>query len=263
MALIGESQLQLDVLQALPKPPDVKEEGRVPGGQLTPLSPAQGAPTCRRNEYLLAFQSPQGTRLAIKRIHLRLPVYLEERELESQTTSDESNAKYRTEAQAISAAESLPENGTTNATNSAISPEAPYQHTSTHLESSRILSQVFQSTKQVVTRSVLPVTIQVLAAIMGPDGQIWSESFDVPINYVRGTPASAIGTGLIDTYADLTNALPIDPTKVYGLAFYVRIPTTVTTNTQLGIENEGGGATVGKNSSVTLFYDIESAPIGK
>ena len=104
-------------------------------------------------------------------------------------------------------------------------------------------------------KSVLPVTVQVSIALISPEGEEWSTSYEAPLAYKEGNPGAAIGIGQINQYADLTNPITIYPTRTYGLGLSVRVPTNVQTKVQLaGAAGEG---------EISLFSDIVPTPVGK
>lgn len=257
----GASQVAVAVPHALPREPDIPAITAVPGGVLVPCS-IEAPNKVNRNDVRVPFTPTQGARVIVRRIHLSLPVWLTEKELEKQESTDESNVKYKSEAEAIKAAEGLPENGTTNKT-VPISPATAYEQTATQVENSRVVAQVFTKTKTKVNRSVLPVTVTVVARLNGPEGEVWSESFAVPLRYVQGNPGTtATGVGAIDAYADLVNGLELNPEQAYSLALLIQIPAAVKTDARIGLEVINGASVVGKGE-VTFFYDVETTPVGK
>src|SRR5438270_13888855 len=84
----GSSYLTVPVPTALPKPPDVAAEGKVPGGQLIPCTPTSGT-LITRTELLLQLPFPHGYQSTVRRIHLALPIFLEEAAVTEQPTESE------------------------------------------------------------------------------------------------------------------------------------------------------------------------------
>jgi hypothetical protein len=263
---IGESYLTVPVPQALPKPPDVAIEGQVPGGVLLPCTPATaeaGSVVANRNQYRLAFPVQQGTRLSLKRIHLAIPVLVAEFELEKQETTTKSKTRYKTEAEGKEAAEAKGGQPTITESVKPVGPRDPYErqiiNTSYLLEETVFVRTTIQDA---VYRSVLGTTVTVVARIVGPDGEIWSESFEVPVRWVFGEPPNGNGGGRLDAYADLTNPITVYPDKSYSLALLLFIPSSVKCNAQLGVEIRNNAEVVGEGA-VTLFYDVEPVAVGK
>jgi hypothetical protein len=269
---VGASQLFVAIPQAFPKRPDIAASGQVPGGVFvpcTPIGPAFGgtAPLVNRNEYRLDFQIPAGFILAVKRIHVKLPVLLVEDALETLPAVTEIHSTtYASETEAVEAAAGKGGNPGGEAhpttTRKPISPTAPYEFTNDVATVTRSGTFVLIEHKLESQKSVLPCTPTIVTRLKGPEGEMWSESFEVPLRYLSGTAGVATGTGVIDAYADLQNALSIDPGKTYSLAFAIFIPSTELTNPQLGTEIHNGTQEQG-SGGVTLFYDIEHAPVGK
>lgn len=138
----GASSLTLEVPRAIPKPPDVAAEGQVPGGQITPCTPAGPSDViARRNEYALNFQSPQGTRLLLRRIHLRLPVLLVERELIKTVDSTSSAAAFTNEAEAVKSREAEP-TVANNKIKRIATPSTPYSFVTEELGYNRVGAEV-------------------------------------------------------------------------------------------------------------------------
>ncbi len=258
---IGSSQLTIPVNQDLAD--DALPANEVAGGILTPLKPFFGEDTFQRDFHLVRFDAPHAaTRLLIRRLRLRLPVMLGEAgELETETDEIREESHHPSEAEAEAAA------ATYTIKDEEIIPIGPDRHYEKRVE--QIIAtehggaQSNAISKVTISRSVLPITIIILARLVGPDGELWSDSFETPIRYVSGPPSTALGAGFLNTYADLTNPLTIDPNKLYGLGFSVLVPTHVKTIPGLGQELSGTEARGGEHGEATFFYDILAAPAGK
>jgi hypothetical protein len=261
----GASSLSIEIGQAYPMPPDIPEAGRVPGGALVPCTPfAPELPTVSRNQWRLDFPFTQGFALTLRRIQVALPVFLLELGLELQKATTKTVTRYKTGKEAEEANEGA--GGYVNRSEElqTIGYATRYERIWQTTSSKFVPSLEAEHTSEIHTeRSILPVTVQVVARLIGPEGLIWSESYDVPIHYVQGiAPGTAAGSGRIDAYADLNNPIAIDPAKSYGLELLMAIPTSVGTNTQLGIEIVNGSFVQGKGE-VVFFYDLQTAPVGK
>jgi hypothetical protein len=250
----GRDYAAIPVPKAQPEPPDVQEAGRVPGGVLVPCTPAPGAQTSRRTSYVIKFQ---GVRAEITRILVKLPVWLEEKEVEETPhATTETRQSFETEAEASHAANYRVTQ------EEEITPQGYEQP----FESKKTTSTAFAQTNKLIVedttaikRSVLPTTVTVVARISGPEGPVWSQSFDVLLHPVKGEPPHTIGTGLLEQYVDLDNNIPIDAEKVYGLELLVFVPSKAASNIQIGTigeDQEGEG-------EVVLFYVYETGPVNK
>jgi hypothetical protein len=114
-------------------------------------------------------------------------------------------------------------------------------------------------------RSILPITATLLAALYGPAGVLWFESFEVPLRLIGGEgPGEDFGIGRVGTYADLTNPIPLRPDQeVYGFGFEIFIPTKKATKVSVGQEFAEATPNEPGPGLVTFFYDIEAADLGK
>ncbi len=239
------------------------------------MVPAGGSdPAVKGGLFAMPFQVPAGFQVAIRRIHRRLPAFIEEVALEKiEGAASENLIGYATEAEAKEAA--IGKGGFTgkSTTQKPISPTSPYESTVTTARAewnpggkspTLVLEQEFPT----VYKSVLPATLEVITAIIGPDGIVWSGSEEITVRYYAGrvevageTPiAEGKGQGFLDVYDDLQNPLVIDPSRVHGLGLYVRLASTTTRANliQLGVELDNNAVPQeSANSDVTLFYDIE------
>jgi hypothetical protein len=322
----GSSYLAVPVPKAIAKPPDVAVEGQVPGGVLIPCTPQAGTEIVNRRQYRLVFPYRQGFQLTLRRIHVSLPVGLEEQGLAKQETTTIDSKTYASEALAKKAFESIAtqikllqeskpnlsslfklqekaflegggesagyleadaayeagvaEVGRINAEIEALEAEASlstktetienwasdkhYTKVTTTTVKSLVGSTVRSTVTTVTEESVLPINVTVVARLIGPDGELWSDSFSVPMRYYQGNPGAAIGTGTLDAYADLNNGIDLNPAHLYSLALFIFVPTSAATLThpQLGVEMKGAEAVLG-NGEITLLYDIETVPVGK
>lgn len=257
----GASFLTVGVPRAQPLPPDIAVQAQVPGGKLLPCTPFAPSDIVNRTEYRLPFPVPQGNVLTVRRIHLKLPVFIEEDELEKQVTVEITKTKYETNAEREAAFKSKGGHVTSSESHVAIGPNRAYERiTSTKafvgFEGELVL---LEETVTTTERSVLPSTVAVVARLNGPEGEIWSEAFEVPCRYVEGAAGKGIGTGTLDSYADLQNGITMYPEKTYSLALFVLVPAAVKTSPVLGALAPfapGDGA-------ITLFYDVETVPVGK
>lgn len=281
MAVVGASQLAIPVAVALPAPPDIPELGEVPGGTLfacTPYAwvtnvhgavvgePLQG--TIGRTQYPLSFGVRQGFIAVIRRVHLRLPVFIEELALEKHEEEETSATKYKTEEEAVNAAAGAGGSVLSTEHSKPLTPLQPYEKLKETFTTTRAGSEVKTVTKRTTEKSVLPVAIQVVAALIGPEGHIWAETNDVDLTYFSGVAGKATGYGLLDTYYDLVNPIPTDQSNEWGLGLSLRVPGTVKTNPQIGTEvikkgQFGLQSSNSLNSEVIFFYDLEDAPVHK
>lgn len=257
---VGISYLEIPVPHAQPLEPDVAEKHYIPGGTLVRCSPfpVGSVPTVNRTDYRLAFPFTQGQQLTVRRIAVDLPVLFAEKELEKQTSLVAEESENNSEAIAIEKAKTyVIKQETIRSIGYAQRFEREFAQTiASNFAGSKSSSEVQTTTE----RSVIPVSVQVVARLTGPDGLLWSESFDVAIQYVEGPAGTAIGTGRIGAYSDLNNGIELDGSKVYGLGFSVFVPASVRTGVHLGLVMPGA---VPGNGAVTLFYDIETVPVGK
>ena len=260
----GMSSLTVLTPWALPQRPDVAVENQVPGGILLPCTPYPPGevPVVNRTQYRLEFPFTQGQQLTVRRIHVKLPVGLGEREFEVSNVKTIETKKYKTTGERDEAANftgGLPTN-TNHIT--PISQSAPYEQVLGSVTYSPKFGEGLEViTEETVSRSVLPITMMVVVRLFGPDGEMWAESYEVPMHYVTGKMGGGWGQGAIDSYADLNNGIPLDGEKIYSLGLEVLVPTSVKTDPQLGFALEAGTAP-GKGA-VTFFYDIESTTVGK
>jgi hypothetical protein len=261
------ASLFLPIAWAGAKPPDVTVPFRIPGGQLTPLTPNDGSQTVRRNQYLIPFNVQQGCRVVVKQLAVTLPVILKELEAVVTTLTDVTYKVFKTEAEAVEH-----QQGAGGIIEEAVK-KIPMGYAAhgeeIKQEEARVQTKVNNSRDTLIektTRSVLPVTITVALRIYGPNGLLWSTSQELEIHFVfiegfgLGT---AVGVGLLESYADLTNALELDPSAgPYGLGLAVLVPTSVPTEVAAGLERIAGESVAGKGG-VTLLYDVVPAPLGK
>jgi hypothetical protein len=264
----GASQLLIPVPQAVAAPPDVITELQVPGGVTVPLTPstASGTPRIRRNQARIDFQAQQGTTVTVRRIHVALPVFLQEQSLEEppEVTNEEIKL-YKTEAEAKEAAEGKEGTGSSSKEIQPISATTRFEERHTIFEPTFLGGKFAKFVERLaIARSVLPIDVTVKLAIIGPEGEMWSEGYTVPVRYMGlgAAGAGAIGTGTIDAYSDLVNGIELNTEKQYGLLMSVFVPTTKTTDLQLGVEMSNNAAVLGKGG-VTLFYDIATGAPGK
>lgn len=258
----GRSNIAVAVPQALPLPPDVAKLGEVPGGILIPCTdsskPAGGAQAL----YPLTFQ---GIRASVNRISLRLPVWMEELLNEKSSSENVVTTQYHTEKLAEEAA--LAEGGPLVLSEIHVTPKTVDQRLEIEeIENAYILEKAaFRVRKSEIVKrqwSVLPVTVTVVARIIGPEGTIWSQGFDVPLRFQKQAAGGGPGTGVLESYVDLTNGLPIDCEKRYSLELLIFVPTGVKTNTQLGLETVNEKTFAG-TGGVVIYYDYETGPPSK
>jgi hypothetical protein len=262
---VGESSVSIPVEQAFPAPPDVAVVGEVPGGAVFPCTPQipRGAPVRNRTEWLIPFAFTQGQQLRITRIRVALPVFLEEGELDKGEVVDKSETKFKTEGE-VNEEEARSHRSDTSTT--WIGYETRYEKiTTTVVPIPGTALTLVTNTHTASERSVLPVTVTVIARLTGPDGPIWSSSWDVPLHYAHGEAGHAFGTGTIEEYIDLNNGLTINPEQPLTLALLVSVPSTVKSNIQIGPEfNTGTGLfVVAPNGEVELYYETEPVAINK
>lgn len=259
---MGASYLTITVEQALPKPPDVAAEGKVPGGQLIPCTPQypEGQALANRTGYRLAFGLQQGSYVTLRRIHLQLPVYVGETGFEKTTQTTKQEKRKETKAGEPPEYEPIE--------SQSISPigfDSRYEKKVTTYKVKVTGPVVTEEEEMTISRSVLPITVTVVVRLYTPDGVAWTESFEVPVHYAFGAAGAAVGVGLLDSYADLTNPIPIDPGARNFIQVSVFIPSSVKTNTQIGVEinTEKAEAFAGSTGEITLLYDLETGPVGK
>lgn len=261
----GSSYLTVPIPRAQPEPPDVTVAGTVPGGKVIPCTPLQTSGVVNRTQYRLSFPFRQGVRITIRRIHLKLPMSLEEVVSEKQELVVADFTVYKTEAEAQEAAEGL--GGFASETETQRPPS--YSESSERVKTKNTIARVGAITKvlRAITteRSILPITMTVIARLIGPDGEMWSDSFDVPMHFTGavGPGNLPIGTGNIDAYADLQNGLVLDPDQRYSLALLVFVPSSVATSPVLGLELDPAKKPVAGDGEMTLWYDVETGSVGK
>lgn len=263
----GASYLAVPI-QAFPQVPDITVAEHMPGGILLPAAPGPGGPpvtTINRNQYRLQFPVQQGNELTLRRIHIKSPVFLAELSIETVITTGEAETLFFNEEEAKQAFEGKGGRASFVLTTAGIGPTTRYEKVKTvHGYELRGVPkrELIQLNETRTERSVLPITVTVVARLIGPDGELWSDSFEVPLSYVLGGAGSAVGTGTLDAYADLTNPISISPEKPHSLALLVFIPAAVATNTALGFAVKNGSV-INEPGEVTLFYDVEAVPVGK
>ncbi len=254
----GRNNIVVAVPQALPKPPDVVKEGEVPGGVLLPCTLA-GKPAGGLQSLIpLTFE---GVRATIDRVALSLPVFLQENGTEEVTGEKTVKTHYNTLKLAKEATEALPPIPIEEEDATLATPNQRFEH-----NESKIFYALEEATWDVVVATditqhlgVLPITVTVIARIVGPEGPLWSQSFDVPLRYVKGIAGGAIGAGVLEAYADLTNPLPIDCERKYSLQLLIFVPTATKPNVQLGLTS----AAAAGNGSATVYYNFETGPPSK
>lgn len=267
-ALLGSSELVVPVPFAtpistgLPTPPFLLQQFEPSGA---------GAQRVKGRLYPLPFGIGDGFQVAVRRIHLRLPVVVTEVPGgESRTVTTEDRSHYATETEAVSAFEGAGGKPTETVTVTPGTPGEPFVKTvTTYAYAHEFGNFVATTVKTTTTTSVLPASVQLLAALIGPEGAVWAQSFDVPVPWAHGSQetGNGVGQGIVDSYADLQNPLVMTPNRnIYGLALYGRIPSCGIEGPSLkiGLEVDYKGVPQnGEHSEVTLFYDIERAPVGK
>jgi hypothetical protein len=257
----GRNELAIAIPQALPKPPDITTLGEVPGGLLIACTPNEPPPggTTKRTNYALKFE---GIRAQIRRLAILLPVFVGEQVLQKQTVTTETRTIYGTEEEAIKAYNFVGGAPLLDKTQVPIAPDQAFESEVNKFAYFRELEVVEAQGKKETERSVLPITVQVVVRINGPEGTIFSESFDVPVRYVFGPAGKGAGAGLLEKYVDLVNPLAIDCDFTYGLELLVFIPASVVTNTQLGVTLNKEAAVQG-TGGVSFYYDLETGPPSK
>lgn len=258
----GRSSITIPVPRALPQPPDVAVLGEVPGGVLVPVTDATKPAGGAQALYPLTFQ---GVRAAINRITLRLPVWLEELANETASSENSVTTQYNSEKAAEENATTV--GGPVVLFETHVIPSTVDQRLEIEeIENAFILEKAAWRVRksEIVKRawSVLPMTATVVARIVGPEGTIWSQGFDVPLRLQKLPAGGGPGTGVLEAYVDLTNGLPIDCEKRYSLQLLIFVPAGVKTNAQLGREVVNGKFVVG-TGGVVIYYDYETGPPSK
>lgn len=175
----GSSYLTVPIDQALPKPPDVTIEGQVPCGGLVAFTPV-GATAMERRKYRLQFPVGQGVSLTLTRLRIQVPVFLEELELREQSVPFTETRKYETEEEAEHGRLGKEGQDNKSETIKQIAWDSPYERVlidgSTYKREGTL---VIREGHVRSWRSLLPVTVQVVVGLFGPDGEVWSQAFDV------------------------------------------------------------------------------------
>ncbi len=273
MSFAGRDVLLVPVTQWLPIPPDVAATGSDPPNELLPCTPWEGGkqpPLYMRNQAALTFQ---GVRATIKRILLNFPVLLIEKATEVTTSLAVSETAFKTEEERNHAYEGEGGLDWFDEPEKAGTPDSPWESSTTKpAYEKKGAGELVKTSSTKTERSVLPVTVKVVARINGPEGTLWTQSFEVPIHYAGSLgggkpPGSAPGVGTLEQYVDLQNEIPLDCTDTYGLELLVYVPSSVETNVQLGtviakISGEGHAEIEpGSTGAVSIFYDLETGPI--
>jgi hypothetical protein len=256
----GSSQVSVPIVLAQPAPPDITTLGHVPGNKFFPCTP-EGAEKASRTQYRVDFPFKQGYAARIHSIHFTLPVFLEELSLGSQTSEGLRQTKYKTEGEAQEAVEG--KEGQFNLEETVTNP-GPEQRYERRVEKGNEWSREGTIAREKVTTTIewstLPCPARVIARLVGPEGIIWAETFEVDLAWSLGGHIGAFtGIGAIDQFVDLTNPIAIDPTKTYGLELLISVGSLISTNVKIG----PSVAPTGPGGEATFFYDLETTAVGK
>ena len=224
-----------------------------------------GEALARRNNWRLTFPFGDGYQATVRRIHVLLPVFLEELNLETTTAEDTNVTQYETEEEAGKRVLGFEGQPTSSSRIQAIGGSTRYESvvaSFTYKANKRLVEVTEKTTTK---RSLLPVTITVVVRLNGPEGAVWAESYEVPVGYAFGVAGKAKGVGLVDAYADLVNGLVIPtPQSSFSMEILLLVPAAVFSNAQIGLEVlELSSPAPGTQGKVAFFYDLETVPVGK
>lgn len=255
--------LSVPIPESIPVTSTLANTNLAKGGLLTEYGTYLGAvePTVVQGGYPVRFDPSIMQVYAVSRIHLLLWVFIGEGEVEttpSIITLDET-IQYGTLLEAEEIAAGKEGKPITKITRQQTTVNRPWTQTTestetTHAAESRVVHTTVATTE---LRQVLPITVQVVAQLEGPEGIVWSQTFDVLVkwNGGAGSVGHLAGTGVLDGYADLVNPLTVYASQNYRLRLFVAVPTAAVTNTQLAITVEPEKPARGAPSAITFFYD--------
>jgi hypothetical protein len=261
------SQIELPIPQALPQPPDVAAEGKVPGGELLPCLPVNGEPRYGK-AWLLELGLGDGFEIEISRFRLAFPVFLNENAgVITENLQTKNETVFETEAEAKEASFAKGGLPALQVTEHPITIDSRYENVEVKPKYTHEANVVVNDEETVIRRSLLPITVTVAVRLIGPDGPIWGDSYDVPISYVQGnaTEGEGAGLGLLEEYVDLTNPLTLSSEEgPYGIELLVYMPERkeVFANLQLGVTIENEQAVPG-TGGITLYGTPKAVKVNK